>query len=71
MDLTTFERFQELVLDAGGAPLRARLAACEDWDEFVSVAVELARECGLDVTASDLEGARDRNRRAWLERWIG
>lgn len=62
------ERLRQCVL--GDDSLQERLRAIGDHDEFVSAALELARELDLDLTADELDMEMNNAQRAWLLRWM-
>ena len=63
-----FERFGELVLEDRG--LHAQLRATPHEEAFVTLAVRLGADRGLDFSAPVVRAAVQEKRRAWLERWL-
>ena len=55
MGCAAIDQLKELVLDDG--EVRARLLRTADTQVFVSELLEVARSCGLDVSARDLDEA--------------
>jgi hypothetical protein len=68
MSQASFEQFREQVLSE--ASLQARLKEATELDGFVELVVQLGREKGYDVDASDVRVAWQAAQRAWLERWL-
>jgi len=62
------ERFGELVL--ADRSLLDQLRAASNEPAFIQLAIRLAAERGLDLTASALQAAINQKRRSWLERWL-
>ena len=62
------DRLRQCVL--GDHELQERLRVITDHDEFVSAAVGVAHEHGLDLTADELEQEMNDTQRAWLLRWL-
>lgn len=64
--MSGLEAFRELVV--ADPQLQERLRAEADWPAFAGLAVRLAAERGITLTAEELAAARRATRRAWLER---
>lgn len=63
-----FARFRRIVL--ADPALERRLQSIADWRSFVEESVAVAAEHGLALAEADVLAARDRAKRAWLERWV-
>lgn len=63
-----FEAFADRVLTDGS--LQRELKVFRDQDPFVSRVVELGRTSGFDFSEEAVRDAIQRNRRAWIERWM-
>jgi hypothetical protein len=62
------ERFGELVL--ADRSLHDQLRAAPNEPAFIELAIRLAAERQLELTAPALQTAINQKRRAWLEKWL-
>ena len=68
MTRAAFEAFAERVLT--DESLQHELKVFKDQDPFVRRVVELGKENGFHFSEEAVREAVQRNRRAWIERWI-
>jgi len=63
-----YEPFRRLVLN--DTALQGQLAGLTDRAAFITRTVDLGRQYGFQFEPSDVDGAIQAARRAWMERWI-
>lgn len=66
--MSHFDQFRELVLREPS--LQQELEQAPDFAAFQPLALKLAQQLGVELTAEDLEAAWRAAQRAWIERWI-
>ncbi len=67
-ELAAVDAFVKHVLS--DVPLQQDLKVFKDLDPFVVRVVELGAEHGFHFSEDAVRDAMQRNRRAWIERWI-
>jgi post-segregation antitoxin (ccd killing protein) len=58
-----------LVMVLSDAALRDELLAAPDLATLTALVRERGRERGIEISAEELQGVANTNRRSWVERW--